>query len=61
MLKHRLMDPAFPDLVADWATSDEDTSDTNGCANDNRENAKADAADPLTMLGKLEIAATRLW
>ena len=60
MLKHMLTDPAFPDLVADWAT-DEKTPETAGCANDNRENTGADPIDPLTTLGKLEIAATRLW
>jgi hypothetical protein len=60
MLKHVLMDPAFPDLVADWAASDEDER-ASGSANDNRKDRIADPADPLTMLGKLEIAATRLW
>jgi hypothetical protein len=61
MLKHMLMDPAFPDLVADWATSDEEQSAAGGCANDNREPVVTDQLDPLTALGKVEIAATRLW
>ena len=60
MLRHMLMDPAFPDLVADWAADEEATAAT--CANDNREEAADDLADPLlTLLGKQEIAATRLW
>ena len=62
MLKRMLMDPAFPDLVADWAASDDDASETRDPANDNRENPDTDPTEPLlTMLGKLEIAATRLW
>jgi hypothetical protein len=62
MLKRMLMDPAFPDLVANWAASDDDASQNRDSANDNRENADADPTDPLlTMLGKLEVAATRLW
>ena len=60
MLKHLLMDPAFPDLVANWAATDQGEL-TRGTGNDNRERKSADLADPLTLLGKLEIAATRLW
>jgi len=60
MLKHLLMDPAYPDLVADWATVDE-SGPAAASANDKREGQSADPADPLTMLAKLEIAATRLW
>jgi hypothetical protein len=60
MLKHMLMDPAFPDLVADWAANEKPASAT--CANDNGQEATDDLADPLlTLLGKQEIAATRLW
>jgi hypothetical protein len=55
------MDPAFPDLVADWAASDDEESTTHGPISDDREGAEANLADPLTMLGKLEIAASRLW
>ena len=61
MLKHMLMDPAFPDLVADWATIDEGTPEARNWANHNRENADAGHSDPLTILGRLEIAATRIW
>ena len=60
MLKHLLMDPAFPDLVANWAATDQGEP-ARGTGNDNRERKGADPADPLTLLGKLEIAATRLW
>ena len=61
MLKHMLMDPAFPDLVADWATINGRTPEARNWANGNRKNADADHADRLTVLGRLEIAATRLW
>lgn len=62
MMRHMLMDPAFPDLVAEWAGSDEIGTQTCDCANDNGEELANDLADPLlTTLGKLEIAATRLW
>jgi len=61
MLKHMLMDPAFPDLVGDWAAGDDEESAARGTANDNREDRTADPADALTRLGRLEIAATRLW
>ncbi len=60
MLKHLLMDPAFPDLVANWAAVDE-SGPAGSSANDERERKSADPTDPLTMLGKIEIAATRLW
>jgi hypothetical protein len=58
-----LMDPAFPDLVADWAADVDQRFEEviwEACANDNGD--AADWADPLlTILGELEIAATRLW
>ena len=57
-MKHLLMDPAFPDLVAAAAAEDRD-----------RDPAPAiDPATPvdrtdefLAFLGKAEIALTRLW
>ena len=61
MLKHMLMDPAFPDIVADWAASDEGESAGRGSANDNRHAVDPDPVDALMRLGRLEIAATRLW
>lgn len=59
------MHPAFPDLVADWAAEVDQRFEVAlcaACANDNGGDDAADWADPLlTELGKLEIAATRLW
>ncbi len=64
-MRHLLMDPAFPDLVADWAAEVDQRFEGaiwESCANDNGSDSAADLADPLlTALGKLEIAATRLW
>jgi hypothetical protein len=62
-MRHLLMDPAFPDIVAEWAA---DLAETGGsacnCANDNGEDSPDDLSDPLiAVLGRLEIAATRLW
>jgi hypothetical protein len=58
-MKHLLMDPAFPDLVGGWAADDRD------CANDNKDDCAEpihDLSDPLlTVLARMEIAATRLW
>jgi hypothetical protein len=62
-MKHLLMDPAFPDLVGQ-AVAPEPEQPRRGpcpCANDNG-GAGDDFADPLlVMLGKLEVATTRLW
>ena len=61
-MKNLLMDPAFPDLVAEWAGSDDTLLQRCECANDNGEQPVNDVADPLLLtLAKLEIAATRLW
>lgn len=65
IMRHLLMHPAFPDLVADWAAEVDQRFDAaiwEVCANDNGSDTAADWADPLlTELAKLEIAATRLW
>ena len=60
-MKHLLMDPAFPDLVAEWACNDSGNA-AHDCANDNWQDFVSDLADPLLItLGRLEVAATRLW
>jgi hypothetical protein len=59
-----LMDPAFPDIVGEWAADPSDAGRSEACAsaNDNGEDSPDDLSDPLlAVLGKLEIAATRLW
>lgn len=63
-MRHLLMDPAFPDLVAEWASDPAETlgSDACDCANDNGEDYPNEWSDPLLgALDRLEIAATRLW
>jgi hypothetical protein len=63
-MRHLLMDPAFPDIVGEWAADPGETggSEASASANDNGEDSPDDFSDPLlAALGKLEIAATRLW
>jgi hypothetical protein len=60
-MKQMLGDPAFPDLVAQWA-ADKLAVEECDCANDNDEEVADELGDPLlTLLVRLEIAATRLW
>ena len=62
-MRHLLMDPAFPDIVGEWAIETiEDAAPPFDHANDNLEETLADLGDEvLISLSKLEIAATRLW
>jgi hypothetical protein len=54
------MDPAFPDIVGDWAQSHLD-SDC-GCANDNPDCDDDEVVEALLVeLAKLDIEATRAW
>ncbi len=57
------MDPAFPDIVGEWAIETiEDAAPPFDHANDNLEETLVDLGDELLIsLGKLERAATRLW
>jgi hypothetical protein len=57
-----LMDPAFPDIVGEWAeeTARADAKPTSG-ANDNESN-KDELSDPfLPLLLEAEIEANRIW
>jgi hypothetical protein len=62
-MRHLLMDPAFPDIVGEWAEQEacKDT-ESSRCANDN-ENGVTDAlSDPLlSLVARAEIEATRIW
>jgi hypothetical protein len=59
-MRHLLMDPAFPDIVGEWAERQLAPS-PEPCANDN-DGEPNDLADPLfEMMARREIAATRLW
>jgi hypothetical protein len=55
------MDPAFPDLVANWAASPS-PGEEDGPANDNGEEPENDSADPLLgLLARMDIDSSRLW
>jgi hypothetical protein len=55
------MDPAFPDIVGEWAGS-ETNREFAHWANDNQDEDGDDTFDSLlTLLGELNVAATRLW
>ena len=57
-MKHLLMDPAFPDLIADWAAEEHGESEYSPARPERREHL-TDAF--LHFLGKLEVASNRLW
>jgi hypothetical protein len=58
------MDPAFPDIVGDWATISLPNPETRGsfpeACNDDQPDDSPEYAF-ITLLGRMEIAATRLW
>jgi ferredoxin len=62
-MKHLLMDPAFPDIVGEWARDEAcRESHCSTCANDNHDGVLDELSDPLlTLVAKAEIEATRLW
>ena len=60
-MKHLLMDPAFPDIVGEWAAAE--AAALTG-ANDNGDAAdeRWELSDPLlAVAARMEIEATRLW
>jgi len=62
-MRHSLMNPAFPDIVGEWA-AEEARKDAKAaaCANDNEAKSKELFSDPLVALAaRAEIEATRLW
>jgi hypothetical protein len=60
-MKHLLMDPAFPDIVGEWAAGESQAQAASGCANDN-DGELEELSDPLlTLVARAEIEATRLW
>jgi hypothetical protein len=56
-VKHLLMDPAFPDLVA--AAAEQRRRELKDWRRDEEPAPAADAF--MIFLGKLEVASTRLW
>ena len=60
-MRHLLMDPAFPDMVREWASEPSKEEIRKRVANDN-DGEVSEIADPfLTMIARMEIAATRAW
>ena len=61
-MRHLLMDPAFPDIVAEWAEEEARARyEPAEWANDN-ELKPEELADPfLPLLIRAEIDATRIW
>ena len=62
-MRHLLTDPAFPDIVGQWAREESRTDGaSSACANDNHHDELSELSDPLlTLIAKAEIEATRLW
>lgn len=62
-MKHMLMDPAFPDIVGEWAR-EEYCRESGRCgrANDNDQVERDALSDPLfELIARAEIDATRIW
>ena len=63
-MRHLLMDPAFPDIVGEWAAAEALAAAGLTGANDNGEevDALSELSDPLlTLAARMEVEATRLW
>ena len=62
-MRHLLMDPAFPDIVDQWAAQQKEIgSKACNCINGNGdEGAMKHPRLLLTVLDKLKIAANRIW
>jgi hypothetical protein len=62
-MRHLLMDPAFPDIVGEWASQEaQEDAESPFCANDNHGDAMDGLSDPLlSLVARAEIEATRLW
>ena len=58
-MRHLFADPAFPDIVGEWAEEEYRKSIPSTCANDN---SKEKDEDPLmALVAQAEIEATRVW
>ena len=56
------MDPAFPDIVGEWAAEEtRKGSDSSDCANDNHSDRDGLSDPLLALIARAEIEATRLW
>jgi hypothetical protein len=60
-MRRLLTDPAFPDIVGEWAAEEAEKEVPAPWANDNHDEGDA-LSDPLfALIARAEIEATRLW
>ena len=61
-MRHLLNDPAFPDIVGEWAAAGtREQAGSSDCANDNHAERNALSDPLLALIARAEIEATRLW
>jgi hypothetical protein len=60
-MRRLLMDPAFPDLVGEWAEQQAQEGESGASANDNYEKRDAYSDPLLALVARAAIEATRLW
>ena len=61
-MRHLLNDPAFPDIVGEWAAEKAAReAPERPCANDNHGEGDALSDPLLALVARAEIEATRLW
>jgi hypothetical protein len=61
-MRRLLMDPAFPDIVGDWAEQQaQDEARPDPSANDNHSEPDGLSDPLLALVARAEIEATRLW
>jgi hypothetical protein len=61
-VRHCLADPAFPDIVAQWAAQDaEGGTQPSTCANDNHDQGGGLSDPLLSIIARAQVEATRLW
>jgi len=58
-MRHLFADPAFPDIVGEWAEEEARKLNSSECANDNQRDQEEDPL--LALVAKAEVEATRLW
>jgi hypothetical protein len=62
MTRHLLMDPAFPDIVGEWAKHEARSEAKSAeCANDNETEHDDLSELMLALAARAEVEATRLW
>jgi hypothetical protein len=58
-MRHLFADPAFPDIVGEWAEEECRKADPSGYANDN--DGKKEEESLMALVARAEVEATRLW